>query len=55
MNEEKATIFLSYASSDEGRVGKLYKDLVNAGFNPWMSSKDIFPGESWERSIKVAI
>ncbi len=49
-----AQIFLSYAREDEKKE-VLYQQLSAAGFKPWMDTKDILPGEKWERSIQQAL
>ena len=46
-------IFLSYTRKD--KVESLYNKLVEAGYKPWMDTKDILPGEKWEISLKGAI
>jgi hypothetical protein len=51
----KPQIFLSYAREDKERVQNLYQKLSEAGFNPWMDTEDILPGEKWQPSIKKAI
>jgi hypothetical protein len=48
-------IFLSYARPDQEKVEAIYERLSDAGFNPWMDTKDILPGEQWEVSILKAI
>jgi hypothetical protein len=48
-------IFLSYAREDEEKVEQLYQRLADAGFKPWMDTKDILPGERWESCIQNAI
>lgn len=48
-------IFLSYAPEDKEIVEELYQKLQAAGFQPWMDSKDILPGEAWQTKIKEAI
>jgi len=48
-------IFLSYARKDIEQVEILYQRLVEAGFRPWMDTKDILPGEQWQSSIQRAI
>lgn len=53
--ETASQIFLSYAREDRGRVSELYDDLSNAGFKPWMDTKNFLPGEDWDRAIKQAI
>jgi hypothetical protein len=50
-----ARIFLSYARKDKHAVAKLYDDLAAQGHAPWMDSKDILPGENFQRAIDKAI
>jgi hypothetical protein len=50
-----AQIFLSYAREDKEEVESLYQELSDAGFTPWMDTKDILPGERWKSSIQKAI
>jgi hypothetical protein len=50
-----AQIFLSYAREDKEKVEKLHQQLSDAGFKPWMATKDILPGERWESGIRGAI
>ena len=53
--EETAHIFLSYAREDREEVERLYQKLSDAGFEPWMDTKDILPGEQWKSGIQKAI
>lgn len=46
-------IFLSYAREDEARAEQLYQQLNEAGFRPWMDTRDLLPGEI--SAIKRAI
>lgn len=48
-------LFLSYAHDDKDIVEKLYEQLLKAGFDPWMDTKKIFPGENWKLAISSAI
>jgi hypothetical protein len=50
-----AHVFLSYAREDEEKVEYLYQKLSDAGFKPWMDTKDILPGENWKSSIQRAV
>lgn len=51
----KPRLFLSYAREDVDRVTQLYDDLMDAGYHPWMDTKDIVAGERWEHSIWKAV
>lgn len=48
-------IFLSYTRDDQETVEKLYHFLSNAGFRPWMDTRDILAGEVWRNAIQRAI
>ncbi len=50
-----AQIFLSYVRGDAEKVENLYQKLSDAGFKPWMDTKDILPGERWKPCIQKAI
>ncbi|NET49292.1 MAG: toll/interleukin-1 receptor domain-containing protein, partial [Merismopedia sp. SIO2A8] len=52
---EPVKVFLSYVESDRDIVSKLYTDLKNAGFSPWMADKDLFPGEVLRDGINKAM
>lgn len=48
-------VFLAYAEEDRRIVQMLYKDLKNAGFEPWMDTAKLVPGQNWPRAIQRAI
>jgi hypothetical protein len=48
-------IFLSYAKEDQRRVDQIYKELKDAGQQPWMDIHDISPGQNWQFEIEHAI
>jgi predicted ATPase len=51
---ETPEIYLSYAQPDEARAEAVYERLLEAGFRPWIYSRDIRPGEEWrQRSAEV--
>ena len=53
--EGTAQIFLSYAREDKEEIESLYQKLSDAGFKPWVDTKDILPGEQWKSSIQRAL
>ncbi len=55
MAVQKPKVFLCYARKDQDRVEALYQKLSDAGFAPWMDSKDILPGEDWKQVLIKAI
>jgi hypothetical protein len=50
-----AQIFIAYAKEDEVLARRLYDDLAQAGFTPWMDVCRLLPGQNWPRAIEAAI
>jgi TIR domain len=48
-------IFLCHASEDKGNVRQLYTQLRDEGFQPWLDTEDLLPGENWDQSIRKAV
>ena len=48
-------VFLAYAEEDRATVKKLYDELQKAGFEPWMDTAKLMPGQNWPRAIQQAI
>jgi hypothetical protein len=48
-------IFLSYSKEDTTPVSEIYKELKKAGYQPWMDTHDISPGQNWKFEIQKAI
>lgn len=48
-------VFISYAKEDKGFAETLYRDLKQAGVNPWLDSVDLLPGQRWKSAIRTAI
>jgi transcriptional regulator with XRE-family HTH domain len=48
-------IFLCHASEDKGNVRQLYTQLRDEGFQPWLDTEDILPGENWDQAIRQAV
>ena len=44
---EPTKVFISYAQEDEVEAERLYERLLQDGLKPWMSKRDILPGEIW--------
>lgn len=51
----KTRIFLAHASEDKVQVRKLYADLKERGFDPWLDEIDLLPGQIWKNEIPKAI
>lgn len=48
-------VFIAYVVEDAPVVERLFQDLGDAGFNPWMDRKKLLPGQNWPRAIEHAI
>ena len=48
-------IFLCHASEDKAIVEKLYDNLTEKNYHPWLDQKDILPGQDWNAEIKKAM
>ena len=55
IDSSHASMFISYVREDEDKVEKLYQELRDADFQPWMAKKDLFGGQKWWVSIQEAI
>jgi TIR domain len=55
MDASPSTIFISYAREDAQSAERVYKDLKNAGLNPWLDKEAILPGYKWKFAIYQAI
>ncbi|GAK61298.1 hypothetical proteinC1_0012 [Candidatus Vecturithrix granuli] len=54
-NQHLIRIFLSYTRADQVQVQQLYKRLQAEGFEPWMDTEDLLPGQKFEYHIAKAI
>lgn len=50
-----AQIFIAYSREDEALARRLYDDLDQAGFSPWLDVCKLLPGQNWPRAIDTAI
>ena len=48
-------VFLCHASEDRDRIRKLYTQLRDDGFLPWLDTENLLPGENWDQAINAAI
>ncbi|WP_239314050.1 toll/interleukin-1 receptor domain-containing protein, partial [Frankia sp. Cj3] len=48
-------IFLCHASQDKPRVRDLYKRLRGDGFEVWLDTEALLPGQDWDLEIRRAI
>ena len=52
---QENTVFISYAREDSYAAKRLWKDLKDAGLNPWLDKESLLPGQQWELEIRKAI
>ncbi len=50
-----AKIFIAYVVEDAPTADRLFTNLANHGFDPWMDRKKLLPGQNWPRAIEHAI
>jgi hypothetical protein len=48
-------VFLAYAQEDRAKVKKLFRQLREAGLEPWMDCLKLLPGQNWPRAIEQTI
>ena len=48
-------LFVSHSSRDRQAVGRMVAGLEQRGFECWLSSRDIQPGDDYQESIAAAI
>jgi len=48
-------VFMCHASEDKDTVRKFTTMLDLAGFDPWLDSEQILPGQSWDTEIRKAM
>jgi len=48
-------VFIAYGKEDEALATRLYEDLNQAGFSPWMDVRKLLAGQNWPRAIEAAI
>lgn len=48
-------VFIAYALEDAAFAERLFNELRERGFSPWMDRKKLLPGQNWSRRIEDAI
>lgn len=48
-------IFLCHSSEDKAAVRKVFDELLQFGFNPWLDEQRLLPGQDWKAEIKKAL
>lgn len=53
--EVRPRIFIAYVQEDLKYARRLFYDLKEAGYQPWLDKENLLPGQNWPRSIDRAI
>ena len=53
--QDVPTIFICHASEDAVYAAKLYEQLEEAGFRPWLDKQKLRGGDAWDQHIKNTI
>lgn len=53
--KNKLRVFLCHADEDKPKVRKLYKQLVNDGYDAWFDEEKLKPGADWKLKIDIAM
>lgn len=48
-------VFVAYVHEDVSNAGRIFDNLVAAGFDPWMDQRKLLPGQNWTRAIRNAL
>jgi hypothetical protein len=51
----RTRVFIAYALEDVQLAERLYCDLEERGFSPWLDRRKLLPGQHWPRRIQEAI
>lgn len=54
-SQKALLIFLSHASEDKPAVKRLCKRLKDDGFDPWLDTERLLPGQDWNLEIEKAL
>ena len=53
--ETRPRIFIAYVEENRLEAVRLYRSFEDAGYDPWLDSKKLLPGQNWPRAIEEAI
>jgi hypothetical protein len=48
-------VFIAYVHEDVSAAERLFHGFAVAGFDPWMDSRKLLPGQNWPRAIQNAL
>ncbi len=55
ISRHRPKVFVAYAQEDAANADRLFLELAEAGFDPWLDRHKLLPGQNWPRSIEQAI
>ena len=55
ISRHRPKVFVAYAQEDAANADRLFMELAEAGFDPWLDRHKLLPGQNWPRSIEQAI
>lgn len=53
--ENRLRVFIAYATEDFAIAQRLFIELRNRGYTPWLDRRKLLPGQNWPRRIEDAI
>ncbi len=48
-------VFVAYVHEDAAEAERIFDELENAGFDPWMDRRKLLPGQNWSKAIQNAM
>ena len=48
-------VFICHSKDDKPKVRKLYRRLINDGFEAWLDEAKLMPGQDWDLEIRKAV
>ena len=53
--DARQRVFIASSGNDDRVVKRIYAELRNSGFAPWLESYDVLPGKNYEKARRKAI
>ncbi len=51
----KRRVFICYGREDVAAANRIYRDLTETGYEPWLDTQSLIPGQKWKHAIINAI
>ena len=52
---KRLRVFIAYATEDFPVADRLFRELTECGYAPWLDRRKLLPGQNWPRRIEDAI